>query len=166
MDTENLRIIAELAITAHLAEATETERIQHEMGRSLAAAIRRLEDREGRELPAKAVPLRPPFWWVGLGCWPQGKAVLGLLAAVDGGGWQIGRPYPPSLRTPLLEAVAEACRANSHPWIEAEADLARRSALTGTARLAWSLRDLGLWPLPRVPEHRRRRGLAALLARP
>lgn len=111
-------------------------------GHIFEAALRCLEDLEGgRSLPEQAFPTRSPLWWLGLG-WHSSPEIFGALARVDGGGYFRGKAHPHRLRTPLLAAFVEAAKENGHPWHDGAEELNRRDGF------CWTLRDLGLWPMP------------------
>lgn len=142
MDSTNLGIVFELAKAAHALEAKGDEWSCIAAGHVFEAALRRLENVEGgRTLPEQAFPTRSPLWWLGLG-WHTSPEIFGALARVDGGGYFTCRACPHRLRTPLLAAFVLAAKANHHPWQEAVEELTRRGGF------CWTLRDLGLWPMP------------------
>ena len=142
MDNTNLYIVFELARAAHALEAQRDEFSCIEAGHIFEAALRRLENLEGeRNLPEQAFPTRSPLWWLGLG-WHSSPEIFGALARVDGGGYFRFWANPHRLRTPLLAAFVEAAKENGHPWYEGAEELNRRDGVR------WTLRDLGLWPMP------------------
>lgn len=142
MDNSTLQIVFELARAAHALESRSEETTCIEAGHVFEAALRRMENVEGRRtLPEIAFPTRSPLWWLGLG-WHSPPEIFGALARIDGGGYSRIKAHPHRLRSPLLAAFVAAASENSHPWQEGAEELKRRVGI------CWSLRDLGLWPMP------------------
>lgn len=141
MDGEITLIVTELAKSARsISSRAGDDRTMAEAGRALEAALRSLENL-GEDRTERAFPTRGPLWFFGFG-WHSSSEIIGALARLDGPVVFGPGAHPRRYRTPLLAAFVDVSREIGRPWVEGADEMNQRRGMI------WSLRDLGLWPMP------------------
>ena len=83
---------------------------------------------------------------VGIRCGSTDRLQMLKILAWVAGSWY-HKPDPEQISSDLLRIVCRECERMGRPWTEGRRELERRAELKGIHRLAWTLRDSGLFSM-------------------